>query len=296
MILTPSFDQEFCEALGLNTDTGHLIDLIYKLPTWSQSRETTDGLYYFLDYGKIIKELPSVFKSKAKITRLLTPLIELEIIECITVKRSYYLRTSKDLKMFWKKVKIGNSKQAKSDCFKNETYKKWQSFVSKMKDSVSKMKRDVSKMKPIRTPAISTPIIRTLIKSEIACSKNETIKSNSKEPKSKAVWIAYALAYKNRYGHEPIRSAKVNKQLCLLVDETGQDAPLIAEYYLLLNNNWYQQKGHDVATLLQNAQAIRTQWLNNTNRTSIDVRNTERQSTTLSAVDAVKAKIARGEI
>jgi hypothetical protein len=82
----------------------------------------------------------------------------------------------------------------------------------------------------------------------------------------------------------------------MFVDEVGKDAPQIASYYLNLNNSFYQTKSHDVATLLQNAQAVSSQWLNNTNKTSIDHRATERQSTTLSAVDAVKAKVAKGEL
>jgi DNA-binding transcriptional regulator YhcF (GntR family) len=135
------------------------------------------------------------------------------------------------------------------------------------------------------------PINHTVIETG---SNLATVKTKS-EPKSKATWLAYANAYKNRYGHEPIRSAKVNKQLCLLVDEVGQDAPMIAEYYLYLNDNWYQKKGHDVSTLLQNAQAIRTQWLNQSNKTSIDHRTNERRSSTLDAANRVKAQIARGE-
>ena len=137
------------------------------------------------------------------------------------------------------------------------------------------------------------PINHTVIErgSKFATAKTKT------EPKSKAVWIAYALAYANRYGNSPTRSVKINSLLCKFVDEVGtNDAPSIAYYFLSLNDRWYQQKFHDVGTLLQSAQAIRTQWLNNTNRTSIDMGNTERQSATLSAVEAVKAKVARGEI
>ena len=127
--------------------------------------------------------------------------------------------------------------------------------------------------------------------------KNAPVVKTEKEPKSKTSWLAYASAYANRYGNSPTRSVKINSLLCKFVDEVGtNDAPSIAYYFLSLNDRWYQQKFHDVGTLLQNAQAIRTQWLNNTNRTSIDIGNTERQSATLSAVEAVKAKIARGEI
>jgi DNA-binding transcriptional ArsR family regulator len=121
--------------------------------------------------------------------------------------------------------------------------------------------------------------------------------TEKKEPKSKAVWIAYAKAYESRYNSPPMRNAGINSMLCKFVDNVGiNDAPLIAEYYLRLNDSWYLKIYHDVSSLLKNAQAIRTQWLNNTNRTSIDHKNTERKSTTLSAVDAVKAKIARGEL
>lgn len=117
------------------------------------------------------------------------------------------------------------------------------------------------------------------------------------EPKSKQTWIAYANAYRNRYGHEPVRSAKVNSLLCNFVDQVGkEDAPMIAEYYLYLNDSWYQKKYHDVATLLQNAQAIRTQWLNQTNLTGQDFRMSEKTSSRLNTHNEVLRAIRDGEI
>ena len=94
-----------------------------------------------------------------------------------------------------------------------------------------------------------------------------------------------------------MRNAGINSMLCKLIDNVGvTEAPMIAEYYLSLNDRWYLQKFHDVGSLLQNAQAIRTQWLNNTNQTSIDHRNDERRSTTAQAGQRVIDKINRGEL
>lgn len=118
-----------------------------------------------------------------------------------------------------------------------------------------------------------------------------------KEPKSKAVWIAYAKAYESRYNNMPMRNAGINSMLCKFIDNVGAtDAPLIAEYYLSLNDRWYQQKFHDAGTLLQNAQAIRTQWLNNSNQTSIDHRNSERKSNSVNVYNELSKEIQEGKL
>ncbi len=119
----------------------------------------------------------------------------------------------------------------------------------------------------------------------------------SKNGKSTETWNAYSRAYLNRYSVSPLRNAKVSKLLCSLVDHVGSDnAPHVASYYVSLNDQWYIKKGHDVATLVQNAQAVYTQWANGTNHTSQQARETERRSHMQSVGESLIAKINRGEL
>jgi len=139
------------------------------------------------------------------------------------------------------------------------------------------------------------PLVKTdnKVKTDIA----EPPKKATKEPKSSRTWDSYSRAYLHRYRVAPNRSAKVNKLLCLFVDEVGQDdAPQIAAYYLNLNERWYQQKAHDVPTLLQSATAIRTQWATGTNKTNKDYQKTERISRSNTDMSEIEAKIRRGDL
>lgn len=283
MYLTASFDQEYCHALGINSDYGHLIDLIIKLPSWAKYADDEGMRYYFIDYGKIIKELPVIFKSKSKITRIIKELEERSIISIIKVGRSYYIKPDESLIFFWKKSKFDRLDSSETNRSKNRTFQKWNDYVLKSE-------RIVLKSEPIRTPAISTPMISTPIEKKQNSSKTKTVDT-------KKTWEFYAKAYLERHNSDCLRNAMVNTQMKKFVQMVGaKDSPYIAQYYLSLNDSWYLKKYHDVGSLLQNAQAIRTQWLNQTNRTTIDHRNTERQSSTLSAVNSVKQKIARGEL
>ena len=74
------------------------------------------------------------------------------------------------------------------------------------------------------------------------------------------MWDAYALAYQDRYGVEPVRNAKVNGQLSQLVKRIGPDAPAVAGHYVRSNNTWYVRKGHSVGCLLADAEKLRTEW------------------------------------
>jgi DNA-binding transcriptional regulator YhcF (GntR family) len=117
------------------------------------------------------------------------------------------------------------------------------------------------------------------------------------KPKSTETWNAYSRAYLERYPRSPYRCAKVNKLLCQFVDIVGKDeAPMIAAYYVQLNDQWYVKKGHDVPTLLQNAQSIANQWAAGTNQTSLDYRNQERTSNNQNVQQRIEQRINAGEL
>ncbi|KAA3633842.1 MAG: hypothetical protein DWQ08_01335 [Proteobacteria bacterium] len=110
--------------------------------------------------------------------------------------------------------------------------------------------------------------------------------------KSTAVWQAYRDAYRDRYGVEPIRDARTNKQLCLFVDRVGHnDAPGIASFFLTHNHQYYLQRGHDVSLLVQDAQKLRTEWLTGNRITAKGARTRDAHEEQTAVVNRVLAKM-----
>lgn len=114
-----------------------------------------------------------------------------------------------------------------------------------------------------------------------------------KKPKSKALvtedqeacrntWKAYAHAYGERYGVQPIRNAKVNKAIKDFVTRVGaSEAPEIAAWYVWINERFVIGKMHDVGLLLANAEGYRTQWA--TGRTMTQTRAVQADRTQANA-------------
>lgn len=79
-------------------------------------------------------------------------------------------------------------------------------------------------------------------------------------PSSRA-FLAYAGAYRMKYGEFPVRNAKTNALLKQLVGRLGDgEAGGVAEYYLTLNDKLYAGSGHCLTLLLRDAEKLRTMW------------------------------------
>lgn len=79
--------------------------------------------------------------------------------------------------------------------------------------------------------------------------------------KSAATWEAYAGAYRTRYRVDPVRNRSVSAMLCKVVDKLGgEEAPLVAAFYVTHRSSWYAEKMHPVNLLLQDAEKLRTEW------------------------------------
>ena len=92
--------------------------------------------------------------------------------------------------------------------------------------------------------------------------KVETPEEIALQAASRAVWLAYALAYRVRYGAEPVRNAKVNTAVKAFVNRLGQEeAPLVAEFFVSrVNEQGVTRATHDFGLLLARAESYRTQW------------------------------------
>lgn len=103
-----------------------------------------------------------------------------------------------------------------------------------------------------------------------------TRKKAEPNPLNLATWEAYAAAFFDRYGTEPVRNAKTNSQIANLVKRLGEEAPEIAAFYVSHNKGWYVQKMHAVDYLLSDAESLRTQWATNTQMTESKARTADR--------------------
>jgi hypothetical protein len=101
---------------------------------------------------------------------------------------------------------------------------------------------------------------------------------------STAAWEAYAEAYGNRYGCEPVRNAQVNAQLAQLVGKLGADeAPAVAGFYVGHNGAIYVRSMHDTSLLLRDAAALRTQWATRRQVTATQAQQADRTQTNANA-------------
>lgn len=82
-------------------------------------------------------------------------------------------------------------------------------------------------------------------------------KAATKEPApTTASWDAYKAAYLNRYGVEPLRSAKVNAALSTIVKTVGAEkAPLLVTHYVKLAG-FYAECQHDIGILVRDIQKV----------------------------------------
>lgn len=100
-------------------------------------------------------------------------------------------------------------------------------------------------------------------------------------------WEAYAGAYRQRYGVDPVRNAKVNGQLTQLVKRLGEgDAVHVAAFYVNHNAAFYVRARHPIDMLLRDCEGMRTQWATGIKSTGLEARSAE-------TVDNVQAQIER---
>lgn len=118
-----------------------------------------------------------------------------------------------------------------------------------------------------------------------------------KEPASRATWAAYAAAYVNRYGVEPVRNSRVNGQMAQFVKRVGQaEAPAVAAFYVSHNGRYYVQRGHDTNALLRDAEKLRMEWASGRHVTSVSARQADRKQHHATVYETLSREIANGQL
>ena len=86
-------------------------------------------------------------------------------------------------------------------------------------------------------------------------------KNGSPRAASTETWEAFSNAYHHRYGVAPTRNKRVNSQIKQFTERVPlEEAPAIAAFYLTHNNAYYLRSSHSVASMLHDAEKLRTEW------------------------------------
>jgi hypothetical protein len=92
-----------------------------------------------------------------------------------------------------------------------------------------------------------------------------------------ATWQAYATAYRQRYGVDPVRNRQVNGMLANVVERLGaEEAPAVAEFYVRSQRGLYLSAKHAVNLLSKHAEALRTEWATGQAGTDTEARQADR--------------------
>lgn len=117
--------------------------------------------------------------------------------------------------------------------------------------------------KKIPVPNPDPETTATSASSEIpAPKKTGKLSTDSSTAPTNGTFIAYAAAYKLRYGTFPVRNAKVNGMLSKFLQRVATDeAPMIAAYYVASESPLYVRAKHCVDLLLRDAEGVRMEWV-----------------------------------
>jgi len=109
-------------------------------------------------------------------------------------------------------------------------------------------------------------------------------------------WSAYAEAYRNRYGADPIRNAAINSKVKQLVKRLGHtESPAVAAFYLTSNDQFVVKRMHEFGLLLNQAESFRTQWATGNTMTGTKAMQLDRTASNFDAVqEAIRMSTQRG--
>lgn len=105
----------------------------------------------------------------------------------------------------------------------------------------------------------------------------------------RATWAAYASAYRDRHGVAPVRNAKVNSNVRQIVQRLGYgEAPLVAAWFLTVNERYVVQNMHDLGALLAKCEAYRTQWATGRQMTQASAQQQDQTQSNANAAEEAK--------
>ena len=92
------------------------------------------------------------------------------------------------------------------------------------------------------------------------------------------------MAYRDRYGVEPVRNARTNSQLAQLAKRLPSDeAPHVVRWYVASNTAYYVRQKHGVGPLLSDCEGLRTEWATGQRITDTEARQMDQHDAGMEA-------------
>lgn len=148
--------------------------------------------------------------------------------------------------------------------------------------------------KPTSTQILTPP---TTLSAVLTSQPNPVARRAPRTPPPTAgTWDAYHRAYLERYGTEPVRNAKVNRNIVDFVNRIGvEEAPHVAAFYVSHNRMAYVRSNHDVGLMLHDAEGLRTEWARARPTSDTEARQTDRTMAVANAFAPLLAEAERTE-
>ena len=136
------------------------------------------------------------------------------------------------------------------------------------------------------------PVTGTLAPAAADAPKKSKLSPEMQEA-CRLTWNAYAIAYADRYGADPIRNAKINSQVVQFCKRVpGDEAPHIAAFFVTHNSAFYVSRGHQFGNLLADAEKLRTEWATGRAMTAATARQIDSTQSNLNAIEQAVALAA----
>ena len=127
----------------------------------------------------------------------------------------------------------------------------------------------------------------------VADAPRKTKLTEAQKETCRKTWDAYAEAYSQRYGTDPVRNQRVNAQViafCKRIPHT--ESPLVARHYVESNSAFYVSRGHQFGNLLADAEKLRTEWATGRSITQATARQIDATQSNFNAVEQAIAMAA----
>ena len=155
----------------------------------------------------------------------------------------------------------------------------------KSSESTNSRGRGISRSKGTTLPEAS-PLVPSSDSVTVGIEAQVPAKSDTGPAVAGATWDAYSMAYRGRYGVEPVRNAKANALMHALVKRIGAEAPQVAAFYLAHNRAIYVNARHAPELLVRDCEGLRTQWATGVKATPLEARSAEQ-------LDSARAQLVR---
>ena len=137
-------------------------------------------------------------------------------------------------------------------------------------------------------------IERAVNKTKKEPQKKHSVKKTQPVENASELWDAWSDAYRQRYGVEYPRNAKVNAQLKIIKDSIGQNAAEVIRFYLMSNDAWLLKTKHAVGNLAKNPETWLVRWQSGQHTISDRLaRDAERAATADDEMQVAMEKVER---